>query len=323
MRSPSAFNNLFRSLTLALWAGVGLVGWLAVGQTDIPPQVRNLPIWPGAGAAIRQFPDNFVFRETTGQIVLSYPDPSDETHRIESRFWLQNRVDPAIRASIIRTAEGTYLYRYTLENGRDAKTAIWMWSIVGPPARDTSVSHPLWKGDNAYQSNSAPQVLLSGAGSGSYLDWMDSLAKAPIEPGHALAGFEIASQLRPGIATAYVSGREDPIRVSEDVPESLVRQITELQRPEILNRVSVTIGPRFDASMTRADIVQAFESDVRDLEQRGMLRKDSGFLTQFVTALEKARVSDENSVVTIEAAATTELEEEIRVAAQLALTARQ
>ncbi|HEX4138399.1 MAG TPA: hypothetical protein VHY84_27560 [Bryobacteraceae bacterium] len=323
MQSPSVFNNLFCNLTLAILAGVGLGVWSADGQTDIPPQVRSLPIWPGAGAAIRQFPDNFVFRETTGQIVLLYPDPSDPAHRIESRFWLENRVDPHIRASITRTAEGTYLYRYTVENGRDAKTAIWKWSVVGPPSKDTSVSHSIWQGVNAYQSNSAPQALLSSAGPGSYLGWMDSLAKAPIEPGHTQAGFEITSQLRPGITTAYVSGREDPIRVSEDVPESLERQITELQRPEILNKLSVTIGPRFDASMNRADIVQAFENDIRDLEQRGILARDSGFLTQFVRVLEKARASEENSVVTIEAAATTELEEEIRVAAQLALTVRQ
>jgi hypothetical protein len=323
MQSPSAFNNLFRSLTLAILAGVGLGVWPADGQTDIPPEVRSLPVWPGAAAAIRQFPDDFVFRETTGQIVLWYPDPSDATHRIESRFWLENRVDPHIRASITRTVEGMYLYRYTVENGLNAKTAIWMWSVVAPTSKETSVSHSLWQGDNAYQSNGAPKGLLSSAGPGSYLGWMDSLAKAPIEPGHTLAGFEIASQLRPGITTAYVSGREDPIRVEEDAPDSLVRQITQLERPEILTKLSVTIGPRFDASMKRADIVQAFENDIRDLEQRGMLERDSGFLTQFVRVLEKARASDENSVVTIEAAATTELEEEIRVAAQLALTVRQ
>jgi hypothetical protein len=152
---------------------------------------------------------------------------------------------------------------------------------------------------------------------------MDSLAKAPIDPGHTQAGFEIASPLRPGITTAYVSGREDPIMVEEDAPDSLVRQIMELERPEIMDKLSVTIGPRFDASMKRADIVQAFENDIRDLQERGMLARDSGFLTQFVRVLEKARASDENSVVTIEAAATTELEEEIRVAAQLALTVRQ
>lgn len=322
MPSRSAFNNIIRGLAFAILAGAGIGSWSAFGQADLSPEVRSLPIWPGQAEAIRQFPDTFVFRDTTGQIVVSYPDPGDPTHRFTSRFWLRNRIEPQILASVTPTPEGTYTYRYAVQNGAGAKTAIWMWSIIGPSSRQTSVSHPVWHGDNAYQSVTAPQALLPGAGPGSYLVWMDALDKAPIEPGHRQAGFEIASPLLPGITTAYLSGKEDPIRLSEDLPDSAEKEVTLLERPEIMNKASATIGPRFAAATRRSDIVRAFENDIRDLQQRGVLATNSAFLHQLVQTLEKAEAANDDSAIAIGGTAETEFEKEIQSAVQLSLAVR-
>jgi hypothetical protein len=235
---------------------------------------------------------------------------------------LQNRIEPLILANVTQTPDGTYAYRYTVQNGAGAKTAIWMWSIVGPSSRETSVSHATWHGDNAYQSVTAPQALLPGTGPGSYLDWMDGLDKAPIQPGHRQAGFEVTSPLLPGLTTAYTSGKEDPITVSEDLPESAAREITMLERPEIMNKASATIGPRFVAATKRVDIVRAYERDIRELEEHGVLARDSAFLHQLMQTLEKAEVANDDSEITIGGTAKTEFEREIQSAAQLALAVR-
>jgi len=323
MQSRLAFNNVIRGLAFAILAGAGIGSWSAFGQAELPPEVRSLPIWPGHAEAIRGFPDTFVFRDITGQIVVSYPDPTESTGRFTTRFWLHNRIEPLILANVIRVPEGTYIYRYTVQNGPGAKTSIWMWSIVGPSSRETLVSHATWHGFNSYESVTAPQALLPDAGSGSYLGWMDALGKAPIEPGHQQPGFEIASPLLPGLTTAYMSGREDPIRLSEDLPDSAEKEVTVLERPEIINKASATIGPRFANATKRGDIVRAFENDIRDLQQRGLLARNSPFLHQLAQTLEKAETASDDSAVAIGGTAETELEKEIQSAVQLSLAVRQ
>jgi hypothetical protein len=322
MPSRSVFNNAIRGLAFAILAGAGIGSWSAFGQAELPPEVKHLPIWPGAAEAARQFPGTFVFRETTGQIVVSYPDPGNPANRLTTRFWLHNRIDPHILAGVSQERNGTYDYRYTVQNGAGAKTAIWSWSIVGPSSPETSVSHATWQGLNAYQSVTAPQALLPAAGPGSYLGWMDALDKAPIEPGNRQTGFEIKSPLLPGLATAYAMGREDPIRLSENAPDSVDEAITVLERPEILNQACATIGPRFAAATRRSDIARAFRNDIRDLQERGMLARNSVFLHQLGQILEKAEAAGDDSAITVGGIAETELEKELRAAVQLSLAVR-
>ena len=85
------------------------------GQPD--PVVELLPAWPrSAGAKI--IADQYVFRDPSGEIVVSYPDPSDPKRNVTFRFWLHNRVDPQILVSIKRRSDVKFAYDYTLRNGR-------------------------------------------------------------------------------------------------------------------------------------------------------------------------------------------------------------
>ena len=251
--------------------------------------------------------------------MVSYPDPSDPARTVTLRFWLQNRVDPRIVVTLKRNPDEKYVYDYTMGNGPDAKTAIWKWSLVGPPSKELTVSHPVWRGVNAYQSVEAPQALFKSVGKGSYLAWMDARATAPIKPGQQLSGFEITSALSPGLATAYVSGWEQPITVSEDAPEAVDQQIMLLERAPVMNKVAATIGPRFSPDAKQSDIVRAYQRDIEDLKTDGLLDGNSRFLEELGTELAKAETSDQYMIVAPKDPPGTSLEREILEALQLAL----
>ena len=68
----------------------------------------------------------------------------------------------------------------------------------------------------------APQALLKSVDAGVFLRW--SNGSAPIAPGSQLSGFEVVSNLKPGLTTAYVSGKEEPLRTPPGITEAVVNK---------------------------------------------------------------------------------------------------
>lgn len=311
-RCGGIFKN--PALLFAIFSGAAVCIY---GQPGLPVELRNLPAWPGSAAAAKTFANQYVFRDGNGEIVVSYPDPSDPARSATFRFWLQNRVDPRISISIKRSSDGEFTYDYTLENGLAAKTGIWSWSVVGPPSTDLVISHPTWHGLNPFQAVAAPQPLLTSAGTGVYLSWNG--ASDPIAPGGKLFGFEIVSRLRPGLTTAYARGWEAPIHPPTELTEDVAEQITPLERAPVMDKVALAIGPRFAADLNNRDILSVYQADIRDLANNGFLNGKSPFIQELQQLLTRAIASYPGPIETPKEAPQTPIEKELMVALKPAL----
>ena len=222
-----------RFTTACLWLLVGLTALApAQGQqAGRPAAVEALPVWAGEEAAATP-PLQYVFRDRGDEIVVSYPDPGAgaKGRMVTFRFWLPNRVEPHVTASVRKESgsQPAFVYTYSLRNGPGAATAIRNWSIVGPVNEpDLEIEHPVWRGRNA-RGAAAPQALLSQAGNGAYLSWMP-VAAALLAPEEELADFKIRSSYSPGLTTAYALG-EGIIEASDELPEEAIQRLIPLQR---------------------------------------------------------------------------------------------
>jgi hypothetical protein len=271
-----------------LLAGIAHLGSACLqGQVDLPQQNASLPAWPGSAAAARRIPGKFVFQDASGEIIVSYPDPANPTREVTFRFWLHNRIAPSIAAAVKHGSDDSYHYTYSVGNGNGAKTSIREWSLAGPPSTETEISHRAWQGVNAYKAPNA-QNLFKNSGSNVYLSWIDMRADEPIAPGHELSGFEVVSPLRPGLTVAYLGGTEAPITVPENSTDEVDRQIMLLERWPVMEKVAVTIGPRFAKETDRREIIRAFQRDIREAAKGGFLDANSQFVQELMSELAKA-----------------------------------
>jgi hypothetical protein len=257
----------------------------AQGQMRTPEELSSLPLWPGEQAAERLSPPQYVFRDANGQIVVSCPSGEHPGHRILNRFWLPNRVEPQVAISIAKTEESgepVFVYNYELKNGDNAVLAIALWSIVGPPHQQMTVSHPVWKGSNATVPV-APQGLLPDNPAGAYISWLP--VNAPqLAPGHELDGFTIHSKFLPGLTTGYAKDDGVLREPGEEFPEPVVQVLIRLQRAYVWQKPFLTVGPRFAPGTPRSEIVAAFRKDVASLIDQGLLSAKSPYVHEFMEA---------------------------------------
>ncbi len=237
-------------------------------------------MWAGEAAAAT-LPRQYVFRDRGDEIVVSYPEPGNPEGRlITFRFWLPNRVEPHVTASIRKESgsQPVFIYTYSLRNGPSAVTAIRYWSVVGPVNEaGLEIEHPVWRSQKANVA-AAPQALLPQAGKGAHLRW--SAATAPLlAPGEEFANFRIRSSFSPGLTTAYARG-EGYIEAPGELPEVVVQRLIPLQRAPTWQKPFITIGPRFAPGTSPEAIVRTFSVDVADLVQEGLLSSDSPYVQE-------------------------------------------
>ena len=291
------------------------------GQVELPHETMSLPNWPGSASAARRLPGEFVFRDTSGEIVVSYPDPSDPARDVTFRFWLQNRVAPKITVRVKHMPGEKYYYDYSVENESIAKTSIREWSLAGPPSPGTVISHATWQGVNTSQMPNA-QTLFKDARPRVYLSWIDMKAAMPIEPGHTLSGFEIVSPFRPGLTVAFLAGSEAPITLQEDSPEAVEQQITRLQQRPFMEKVAVTIGPRFPPDMDPREILRGFARDIDESVKGGFLDMESPFVRDLEESIVHAEESSQLTFEMPKKAPRTPMERGLLDALKLALSAQ-
>jgi len=264
---------------------LGLIAASCVcAQDALAPEVRALPPWRGEEEAAKT-PGQYVFREPSGEIVVCYPDPGDPAVRRTFRFWLQNRVDPQIEASVSRAEDGMYVYTYRLRNGPKAAVAMWNWSVVGPVNQEIKAEHSVWRGLYA-RDPAAPQAMLPSLPNGAYIAWVG--VDSPLQPGVEATGFKITSAWAPGLTTAYGTGKANPIQAPTGLTREVEDQIIPLERAPVMKKTAVTVGPRFAPGTPVSAVVAAFRSDIADLLRQGLLDPDSPFIRELQQVLTRA-----------------------------------
>ena len=255
---------------------------LAYGQMRPPVELSSLPPWHGVDAAKRLSPPQYVFRDANGQIVVSYAVPEKPGHRVLYRFWLPNRVEPRVTSSIAGSGESGFVYTYKLQNAPNAVSSISLWSIVGPPHQEMTVTHPVWKGSNA-KVPVAPQGLLPDNPAGAYISWLP-VNVPQLAPGHELDSFTIHSKFLPGLTTGYAQSEGYLQDQDGEFPEEIVEVFVRLQRAWVWQKPFLTAGPRFAPGMPLSEIVAAFRKDVASLIDQGLLSADSPYVREFMKA---------------------------------------
>lgn len=299
---------------------LGLLSFAAArisARDAAPAEVSRLPVWPGPAAAERNYPMQYVFRDQTGEIVIFYPDPSQPDQRVTFRFWLQTRVEPAIMAGIVRGAGGEFTYSYSIKNGVGAKTSIWAWAVIAPPTPDLAISHPLWHGTNSWHSVGSLQAAIGNTEPSVFVQWLDP--SAPVAPGSELGGFKIVCSLKPGLTTAYVSGNEAPIRAPTELAEAVVEQLLPLEKPNVMRKVDLTVGPRFSAEATREQIRSAYLDDVQGAIRQGFLDGSSPFIREVQRVLSSPAPVNSDPLAGIKEQPRSRIEQELAAAIRLAL----
>ena len=308
MRSRSACHRpKLGGILCAACVLAGIAVGSAGGQDSLPNEVKVLPRWQGEAAA-RSLKGQYVFRGRPGEIVVYWPDPSDQAHWVTYRFWLQNRVVPEIQANVGRSQD-LFVYRYTMGNGPKAESVIWSWSLVGPSDEVLKVSHSAWKGSKSYAVG-ALQAMLPGVPKGVFLFWMRGPAPA-IEPGGELAGFEVDSSFLPGLTTAYAIGEGGLLKPPAEFTEEVERQVIPLELPHVMMKTSVTIGPRFAPGTTLATILRAYQEDIHSLVKEGMLDGDSAFVGELTRSLSSGIRSPQDYAISFTGKPLAPLEREI------------
>lgn len=283
MTPRSSIRNCFLLLAVVSTCSAG-------AEPQIPAEVRALPPWAGEEAAAKTLPPHYVFRDATGQMVVSYAHPDNPGRRITYRFWLPNRVAPQMSASVVRnevSGESVYTYAYRLRNDASASTTILQWSLVVPPNQELAVNHPAWKSHNA-KSPVAPQGLLPEAPMGAFVVWL-AVDVPRLSAGDELGGFTLRSRFAPGLTTAYASGEGVLEEPDGEFPEAVIQELIPLQRPQVWQKPFLTIGPRFAADTPWPSIREAFRKDLASLIKQGLLSSVSAYVRELEGVLGSTR----------------------------------
>ncbi len=257
-------------LMLAILATVNAQqGGIQVGQSRVPA-------WPtGATEPPAVFADKFFvyWDPFTNEYVISYPeglglgDAAKTGKRITFRWEPGFVVEPEIAVAITKDdATGRFIYDYTVKNGPKAKRAIRYFKIVVASHDNTvALEHPRWHGrlgspEVAEQAALRPQatdplaekgmregLLGPSASKGKFATWgwMKGLNRYDtLQPGMTESGFRLTSAFRPGITSAY-STTGNALRTPGDLPGPVTDQLVAVLTPEMVDKVTIAIGPRF------------------------------------------------------------------------------
>ena len=271
---------------------------LCWGQLPDPPEVAALPAWPADGKIPPSLENKHIFHDLeTGEIVVSYPTPNDPGHRTTFRFWLANRVDPAVSVEIAVPGPNLYSYTYAVRNGSRAQTPIRSWSIIGPSDDpQLQILHPEWRISNG-RNPVARQALVPGVANGARLSWSNWTDSLMI--GGVARGFQLISTFRPGLTTAYAGG-DGLLKVPADLTDEVDQELPIFEQISVWNRPALAIGPRFPPSMARGEIASHFRDELQAVIRAGTLDGRSPYLRALIAGLESSIKSGEEPKITVQ-----------------------
>ncbi len=222
----------------------------------------KLPIWIEDGSALQKFPNQHVFRDKSGNIVVVYKPESDQSGSQAPRvirYPLPNRVAPAISTIFQMGDNNLVKYQYRVTNQTGAEQPITAWYLIGPSKNAVVRSDSGGWSAGATKTTFGVQVALPYLANGSYLSWM--VRQQGITPGSAEGGFEIWSPYLPGITTAHVRGA-GTFRVPDELPLDVSDQLAPIDNLAVSSFITIAVGPRFDPGASRNEIVSGFRQDL-------------------------------------------------------------
>jgi hypothetical protein len=312
-----------------------------VGLTDFP-----VPAWPKDGKVPAELKDKYVFIDTDkNEYVVAYPEnlPVTETPAAKEAYQkdgpgplrighypLLRNVDPAVVLTVTATG-GKYKYAYNVADGPKAKQSIDQWIIVIPEqAADADIKSPAgWfavlQGDRMFKVKN-PGWIKNGAAA----VWSFEKAEQVIQPGGALTGFELDTDLRPGFTLAYFRKAEtvdaqvaaSGCGVSSNcagIPKPVRDQLDPLLQVEYNSKTIVTLGPKFDKSADDKAVAADFIEGITTLSHAGGLDPNSDFVKNALMELKNTQSSGASPKLT--APAKTPVETEILAAMKISLRA--
>ena len=262
---------------------LALISTTSVAEQDLPTY-KSIPIWPEDGIIPKEWQDRYVFLDLdAGQMVLAYPTRlarGDARHypepfRIE-RFDLNNQVDASISASVRRGSDSSFIYDYEVSNSSEARQALRTLRIptrkFGP--NDAILAPALWRGAATRSSINAIRLSV-GMPTGVFLVWYGYGPDSPrLLPGTTMKGFNVKSQLMPGLSVAYATGRSSPDPRRGDMPEAVLSQSDPIIQIEFNSQNIFTIGPKFEPESSKAHILEDFGRGIDRLSDSGQTELD-------------------------------------------------
>ena len=252
---------------------LALISTTSLAEQDLPTY-KNIPIWPEDGIIPKEWQHRYVFLDLdASQMVLAYPTRlarGDARHypepfRIE-RFDLNNQVDASISASVRRGSDSNFIYEYEVSNSSEAKQAI---STLRIPTRkfgpdDAILAPASWRGVASPSSINAIRLSV-GTPTGVFLDWYEfdlNSNSSQFLPGTTMKGFNVKSQLMPGLTVAYASGGASPDPRRGDMPEAVLSQSDPIIQIEFNSQNILTVGPKFGPESSKALILEDFRRGI-------------------------------------------------------------
>jgi hypothetical protein len=246
---------------------------------------------------------------------------------------LLRNVEPVVLLTVA-SAGGTYKYAYSVADGPKAKQSIDQWTIIIPEqaAGSSDIKFPAgWFGvlqsDRIFKVRN-PDWIKNGAAA----VWSFEKAEQVIQPGGALTGFELDTDLRPGFTIAYFRKAESidaqvaasGCGVSSNcagIPKPVREQLDPLLQVEYNSKTVVTLGPKFDKSADDKAVAADFIKGITTLSSTGELDPNSDFVKSAVMELKKVQSNGNGTTAKPTAPAKTPVETEILAAMKISLGA--
>ncbi len=273
-------------------AGAGL----SLAQVAVSSGISPVPIVPPPG---RSYPEGqYVFLgPSIRELTLVYPrkDADGQVYGIEKtvRVPMVNQVRVGLECDVIKRADGQFEYTYRLRNGTEAVQPITSWSLNIPwnagrfeettswTVRNDGKRPPARERDTLYSPEASPAGPGISLGNPALMTWE---LRKPVPPGGEQFGFKIVSPLAPGPTKAYA--RSGLLSLPADLPEEVKKQLIAFESPEWRDQITLTIGPRYPATLLGLMPASDFAHALLTMVDRGQIRSDSVFVKSALSALE-------------------------------------
>jgi len=227
----------------------------------------KLPVWIEDQSVLQKFPNQHVFRDKSGNIVIAYKAEGDQSGNEGPRvirYQLPNRVAPEISSVIQRRNDGFIRYQYRVSNQPSAEQPIAAWYLIGPSKNATIRSESGGWSAGTTKTTFGVQVALPYLPNASYLSWMTR--KQGILPGSTEDGFEISVPYLPGITTAYVCGT-GTFTAPDELPLAVSDQLAPIDNLAVSSFITIAVGPRFEMGASSREILNGFRQDIGFLSE--------------------------------------------------------
>ena len=298
-----------------------------VGLTDFPA-----PAWPANNVVPAELKDKYVFIDLAkNEYIVAYPEnlasptfEKDGPGALKiTRLELLRNVQPSVTVAITAVNGGRFRYVYNVANATGAKQSLDQWSLVVPNTEGSVIKGPDgWFAIVQHKRDfkvKDPQWIKTGGAA----VWSFKKPELVIQPGDKKAGFELESELRPGITLGYFRKAESvDVTVAASgagYPPKVKEQVDQLLNVEYNSKTMPVIGPKFDKNADDKTIAEDFITGIDILTKTGALSATSNFVKAAQDSLKGIQTAGNGASAKIAAAPNSPVETDVFNALKLSL----